>query len=383
MSQRPSSCSGFSASHTLSERWSLRRIPHAAHRAVRHAIRDAGVLLIAALSMPLPAVAGAVLVSPHVDLQVQAHFISKEFSVEHALPLEKIDGRTVLGAPLALETFQQVDFEASNQQWWPFPLPAFGPARESAFASARIDANGAGAVGVSGTLQSLRNDDQGSLLAFARLDTVVQNLGDEHEFLSLRLQIPRMELVLQESEGEARYGLFGDGTGVFAAIDVKPVDTSGAGEPPYRVLDLSIQLNASRSEMFDIGLFSLRGAAVHRLTDPYMPGTSGIRVDPFETEVDLGSLGPGDTLEITYTMLAYLQGFGHPVADGVAGGHAFFGDPFAIVGDGAARLSFPPVTIVPLPAGAGLFCSGLLVLLGTRRRPRSRSPTPLSRRLTA
>ncbi len=226
------------------------------------------------------------------------------------------------------------------------PLAAT-PSRDGAFVSSSMTAAGVCAVGVSGTLQSLRDGDRGALFALASWETPLRDAGEGSGFFGMHRRIPRMKLVLVEDLDDP------------AKLFARYVAASG----------VSVSLIARHLDL------RRTGGIVETLLDPRLvrndDGTGGLRVAPFEVEVSsLVPLQPGETVVLEYWMLAHLASVGHETADGIAGGHVFVGDPFDLTASAQGKITVPGVSAVPLPGMSGRLAVGVFTLWLRARRAR-------------
>ena len=340
-------------------------------------------LVLGLNAMPVAGV--SILESSYAQLHVQGHVISPAFSAEASQPLDPVDGRVDFGDPITFETLVATNFSTSGGQWFGFPPDVFRPDSTRAFSSATQNGAGTGAVGVSGWLQTINAGDTGTLFALSRFESDIRNVGDESDFVDATFQIPRIELVLGTSPDSATpFEWYGEGTGVFASVVVETFSAAGESLGTLSLFDYSLSLNSSRTEILVSSDILLDAADIVDATDLYLPGTTGIRVEPFEVTRTIG-LHVGETAVYTYHMFATIQSFGQPLLDGTAGGHAYFGDPLDLLGGDRASFVLPgvdsvtPVTPVSLPAMPALvFCGWLVTVLAWCVRRRAAGTGPLS-----
>jgi hypothetical protein len=318
--------------------------------------------LVLALGAP-PVWSVSILVSSQAEISAQSNIISPAFSAEAGDPVDPADRRVEFGAPVTYETLVATTFHASGGQWFGFPPDVQHPDATRAFASAKIDGSGTGAVGVSGWMQSLNDGETGSLFALARIDSDIINVGDEGDVIEAVFHIPRIELVLgPDADGGPAFDNFADGTGVFASVEVETFGADGISKGKLELFDYSLTLNASKTKILVAADLVFDAGTITDVSDVYLPGTTGIRVEPFDVTHEI-IIGVGETVLYSYVMFATLQSFGYPVADGVTGGHAYFGDPLDLSGSGQASFVLPgvaPLTAVPLPGTLGLLLAGLV-----------------------
>jgi hypothetical protein len=97
--------------------------------------------------------------------------------------------------------------------------------------------------------------------------------------------------------------------------------------------------------------------------DPSIPTESYARAyDPFTGKIDLGAIGAGESFEISYVMSVYVSSE-YFIGDDYVMAH--FGDPLDLSGGMSVNVS---ASAVPIPAAAYLFGSGLIGLLGFKRK---------------
>lgn len=262
----------------------------------------------------------------------------------------------------SFERYDAISPPVSGFQWLPFPnpLPVEGEPWRDVFASTRVDAGGTGAVGVSGTLQTLRTGDRGSLRASVLYESTVYNIGTETAMLTATFEIPRIELVLSGLPSETDRAL------VRGQVHVTRFFTSGFEDFPFDLFTYQINY-AEGAFSVSQGLLADAGDPLEYSPDDCLLDCIGLRYEPFTVTKDVVELAPGERLEFSYVMLAQVDGLGEPVPDSMAGGHAFYGDPLSVGGEASFfihGLSVSPVPEPPVWAAMLIGLAGLALRRG-------------------
>lgn len=323
--------------------------------------------------LPTAAFAARILVSDGVTMTVGSFMVGSRFTppIDKPPPLH-----AAYGAPVEVKAYVGTkDF----QKFLPFEGFHFHGIKD-AFASANLNANGAGGVGISGIHETYRVEDRDDAQMFAQavFSSNLRNIGDTGGPVDFTFQIPQVELAVfpERNPLDATTPMLANLAASFrvkhfaAPVPGIPGDT-GALKNDFSLFEYFIQFDQGSPETLFVSEDLLADAGPVLVPNSCdLRSCVGLRFDPFEvTKTVVDDLLPGERLEYFYFMLVFTDSFGTISQDAAVGAAVFYGDPLEI-GGGSSSFVIHGLTPapVPLPGTLGLMLPGLLWLRQRVRR---------------
>ena len=318
--------------------------------------------IVALYLLPTTTMAAQTLISDDVKLTVGSFMVGSRFTppIDNRGPL-----RAPFGAPVELEAYVGTK---NFQEFIPFEGFHFFGIKD-AFASAQINANGAGGVGISGRHETLQPEhrDDARMTATAVFNSTLRNIGDSGGPVDFTFQIPRVELAVSPEtdplDATTPFEVFLTAFFTvkhFAAPDSEEPGDTGALKNEFFLFDYSIDYSQAPEVENLVVSADLLADAGPVLAPSACRACIGLRFDPFEvTKTVVDDLLPNERLEYEYWMVVFTNFFGTAGLDGQAGAAVFYGDPLEITGRSSFEIHNLTPAPVPLPGTLGLLLPGL------------------------
>lgn len=258
-----------------------------------------------------------------------------------------------------------------------------GPGNNTAFASALAETDGNGGVGIANVILGLPPGNSQptteGLVSTATWTQTLNNIGSEVVSVSLHLAIPAVDIglfgvppfrtaITNTEEAEATASV---------VVVTKHLDgsTSSALVFDYGLVMQETQVPLGPGQFANTAVATLLGAAAGQAVQSgeNASGSKTVGLPAFDTDLALGSLLPGESLQYNYVLQVSgsTKGFER-------GYHAFIGDPFGVnlvSGNLATTVTVVNASVAE-PAGWALLLLGLAPLLLRRLRPSRRALRP-------